>query len=337
MENLEVGILSLGIYMPNHSHDSQKIANETGLSKKVIEEEFGILKKPVPGPRDHVSYMAARAAERAILRAGISPQDIDLIIWTGGEYKDYPNWTAGIKLQYDIGAVKAWSFDLGLGSGTTILAMKLAQDMMRANDNINMVLLAGGYRNGDLVDYQNPQLSFMYSLGASGTAMLIKKAYKKNRLLSSSFINDGSLAETVIVPAGGTKKPLTAESIKNKEHYYNVVDKDFMFEKLAEISFRNLRSVIIDSLQKSGYTLQDLDYLAVPHMKRASHNFIVKELNLTEDKTIYLEDYGHMGQNDQIVSLDLARIEGKVKSGDLVTFVSEGIGYAWSAITIKWG
>lgn len=332
-----VGIMGIGVYIPEHYHDSEKISTETGIPREIIEKKFGIKRKPVPGPKDHVSYMAARASEKAIERAGINPDEIDLVIWTGAEHKDYPIWTAGIKLQYDIGATKAWAYDIALRCGTTILAMKVAKDMMLSDSNIKTVLLAGGYRNGDLIDYTNPNVSFMYDLGASGAAMILRRGYNKNVILESSFVTDGSLSETVVVPAGGTRKPLTPEAVKNKEHFLEVTDKDFMRERLGEVSMPNFVGVIRDSVEKSGYSIEDIDYLAILHMKRSAHDYVIKELGLQPEKTIYLEDYGHMGQNDQIISLDLALQKGKVKEGNVISFVSAGVGYAWNATTIKWG
>jgi 3-oxoacyl-[acyl-carrier-protein] synthase-3 len=72
-------------------------------------------------------------------------------------------------------------------------------------------------------------------------------------------------------------------------------------------------------------------------MKRSAHEYVLTELGLSLDQSIYLEDYGHIGQIDQILSLELALEQGKIKNGDLVVLVSAGIGYAWGATSIKWG
>lgn len=78
-------------------------------------------------------------------------------------------------LQYEIGAVNAWAFDIALRCGTTISALKIAKDMMSAYEEINTVLLAVGYRNVDFINYQNPRCRFMYNLGAGGGAILLQK------------------------------------------------------------------------------------------------------------------------------------------------------------------
>ena len=332
-----VGILSTGVYIPDNYMDSKEIAEKTDIPEDVIREKFGITKKPIPGDDDHTCAMGVKAAKTAIEKAGIEPKDIDLVIWAGAEHKEYPMWTASIKMQHEIGAHNAWAFDIALRCGTMIMAMKVAKDMLLNNENMNTVLIGSGYRNGDLIDFDNPRVSFMYNLGAGGTAIILKKNLGKNKILKATARTDGSLSETVVVPAGGTKKDLTAAGLKNNEHHLDVLEPEFMKERLNEVSIENFVGVVKDSVKNSGYTMDDVDYIAILHMKYSAHKFMLDQLGLTEEQSIYLDEYGHIGQNDQIISLELALDQGKVKPGDIVVFVSAGIGYAWNALTIEWG
>jgi 3-oxoacyl-[acyl-carrier-protein] synthase-3 len=86
-----------------------------------------------------------------------------------------PLTTSGIYIQEQIGAKNAWAIDLQQRCGTTVAAMKIAKDMMLSDPEINTVLIAGGYRNGDLIDYTDPSVSFMYNLSAGGGAIILKK------------------------------------------------------------------------------------------------------------------------------------------------------------------
>ncbi|HKL12089.1 MAG TPA: 3-oxoacyl-ACP synthase [Halanaerobiales bacterium] len=332
-----VGILSTGVYIPDNYMDSSEIAEKTDIPEDVIREKFGITKKPIPGKEDHTCEMGIKASNTAIQKAGIDPEDIDLVIWAGAEHKEYPMWTASIKLQHEIGAYNAWAFDIALRCGTMIMAMKVAKDMMLNNENMDTVLIGSGYRNGDLIDFDNPKVSFMYNLGAGGTAVILKKGLGKNSILEATARTDGSLSESVVVPAGGTKKELTAEGLENNEHHLDVLEPEFMKERLNEVSIDNFVGVVKDSVKRSGYEMDDVDYIAILHMKYSAHKFMLDQLGLTEEQSIYLDEYGHIGQNDQIISLELALDQGKVKPGDIVVFVSAGIGYAWNALTIEWG
>jgi 3-oxoacyl-[acyl-carrier-protein] synthase III len=334
---VSVGVVSTGVYIPNEVMTAEQIAEKTGIPQTVIESKLGIKKKPIPGDDDHTCEMGIRAARKAIEKGNIDPQDIDLVIYIGEEHKEYPLWTAGIKLQHEIGAVNAWAYDVALRCGTTIMAIKMAKDMMNSDDRIQTVLLAGGYRNVDFIDYENPRTRFMYNLGAGGAAIILKRGHEQNRVLESTLITDGSFSEDVVVTTGGTKNPITKDTLDQGLYQLDVLDPEGMKQRLEEKSMQNFLKVIRDAIDRSGHSESDIDYVAMLHMKRSAHEYVLKELGLTTDHSIYLEDYGHIGQMDQIISLELAEEQGKLKAGDVVVLVSAGIGYAWGATVLKWG
>ena len=333
----DIGILSTGMYVPETFMTAEEMAGLTNISQEIIEEKLGIKQKPIPGEDDHTCYMGIQAAKKAISKAGLAPEKIDVVIYIGEEHKEYPVWTAAIKLQEEIGAVNAWAFDCSLRCSTTIMALKLAKSLMADDPSINTICLAGGYRNGDLISYSNPRTRFMYNLAAGGGAIILQRELGKNRLLSTTIKTDGAFSEDVIVPAGGTKCPASAETLKEQLHYLDVPDPAGMKQRLEKKSMENFLYVIRKALSDSGYTEEDIDYLAVLHMKRSAHEHLLKELGLNHPQSIYLEEYGHIGQFDQILSIELALEENRIKEGDVVVMVSAGIGYAWSASVIKWG
>ncbi|MFJ7826519.1 3-oxoacyl-ACP synthase [Psychrobacillus sp. NPDC096623] len=334
---MTIGIASTGVYIPESVMTAEEIAEQSGLPIFVVKNKMGITKKPIPGPEDHTVAMAIRAAEKALQKENIDPKVIDLIIYIGEEHKEYPLWTAAIKIQEELGAYHAWAFDVALRCGTTIMAIKVAKSLMQSDPTINTVLLAGGYRNSDLIDYTNDRTRFMFNLGAGGAAMILKKNYSENTILESDLITDGSFSEDVLVPVGGTKEPLTSEHLEKGLYRLDVIDPVGMKARLEQKSMQNFLLVIRNALTKSGYSEKDINYLAILHMKKSAHDFVLNELGLTSEKSIYLSDYGHIGQMDQIISLELAQQTGKLKNGDIVVLVSAGIGYAWGAVVIKWG
>jgi 3-oxoacyl-[acyl-carrier-protein] synthase-3 len=332
---MTIGIVSTGIYLPKRTMSARKIAEKAGIPVDVVVEKMGIKQKYVPGLEDHTCGMGIDAAKKAIDKAGIDPAEIDVVIYIGEEHKEYPLWTAGIKLQEEIGAVNAWAFDASLRCGTTIMALKLAKSLMKGDPDINTVLLAGGYRNVDFIRYENKRSRFMFNLGAGGGAILLKKGHNANTVLETEIITDGSFSEDVIVLVGGTKNPLTAENLDL--YMLDVPDPERMKRRLDQKSMDNFLKVIRTSLKKSGYSEKDISYLGILHMKRSAHEYVLSQLGLSSEQSIYLEDYGHIGQIDQILSLELAERTGKLKNGDVVVIVSAGIGYAWGATTIRWG
>lgn len=337
MSDCAIGILSTGIYIPNRFLTSEDISKASGISRKIIEDKMGFRRKPIPGPDDHTCQMGIYAARQAISEAGIKSEEIDVVIYVGEEYKEYPVWTAGIKLQHEIGADRAWAFDVSLRCGTTIMGLKLAKSLMNSEKNITTVLLAGGYRNSDLINYKNQRLRFLFNLGAGGAAIILRKGLLQNQVLETVVMTDGTFSEDVAVVAGGTKVPISHEALDQQLNYLDVFDPEGMKERLDKKSMQNFIRVIHESVNRSGFMVNDINYLAILHMKRSAHNFILKELGLREDQAVYLEDYGHIGQIDQVLSLRLALDTGKIKNGDIVVLVSAGIGYVWNAVTIKWG
>ncbi|HWI61075.1 MAG TPA: 3-oxoacyl-ACP synthase [Symbiobacteriaceae bacterium] len=329
------GVVSTGIYIPSSHHTAAHIAQESGVPQNVIEQKMGFTQKPVPGPEDGTAAMGIKAAEIAIERAGIAPTEIDVVIYIGEEYKEYQLWTAGIKTAYALGATNAWAFDCQLRCGTWVLGMKLAEALMISDPKVNTVLLAGGYRNGDFINYKNPRVSFMYNLGAGGGAMILKKNYGRNRVIGSHMLVDGSLSETVAVLGGGTKAGLSNHD--EKLYQLDVLDPETMKNRLNEVSTPNFIKCIQQVCELEGYSTRDIGYLAILHFKKSAHDAMLAELGVPGDRSIYLSDYGHIGQLDQILSIHLAVDQGKIKDGDLVVGVSAGVGYAWGATAIKWG
>lgn len=332
-----VGIVSTGVYIPETKMTAAEIAERANLPVDVVKQKMGITEKPIPGEHDHTVAMGIWAAREAMRKGQIEPKEIDVIIYIGEEHKEYPLWTAAIKMQEELGAYHAWAFDVALRCGTTIMAIKVAKSLMVADPSIRTVLLAGGYRNGDFIDYENERTRFMFNLGAGGAAMILRRDHTENIILETELITDGSFSEDVVVPVGGTKKPLTTEDLENGLYRLDVLDPVGMKTRLEQKSMQNFLQVIRGSLQKSGYTEKDIDYLAILHMKRSAHDYVLRELGLTDHQSIYLHEYGHIGQMDQILSLELAQSAGQLKDGDLAVLVSAGIGYAWGAVTVKWG
>jgi 3-oxoacyl-[acyl-carrier-protein] synthase III len=332
-----IGITGLGVHLPEGRMTSAEIATIATIPQIIVETKMGIIEKVVAGPNDHPVEMSVKAAREAIAEAQIDAKDIDVIIYIGEEHKEYPLWTAAIKIQEEIGAVNAWAFDVQLRCGTAIMGMKVAKSLMQADDSVRTVLLAGGYRNHDFIDYQNKRTRFMFNLGAGAGAMVLQKNAGGHEVLEAELITDGSFSEDVVVPVGGTKEPLTTEHLHNGRYNLDVLDPEGMKLRLEQKSLSNFLKVIRRSLEKSGCTEQQLKFVAMLHMKKSAHDYVLNELSLAEEHSIYLSHYGHIGQIDQILALDLAREEGKLHEGDIVSLVSAGIGYAWGAITVKWG
>lgn len=340
MQNQSVGIIGYGFYLPRHSMSAGEIAEATQgtWTEDAVQKKLGIVKKPVPGPQDGTQEMGVYAAKDALKRANLDPKEIDVILCVGEEWKEYPLTTSALYIQDQIGATNAWGIDVANRCCTTCCAIKMAKDMLVADDDIHTILIAGGYRNGDFVDYTDKSMSMMYNLSAGGGALILRKGETKNLVLSSHIIADGSLARAAGVAIGGIADPFTPENIEEGYKSLRLMDADRMKQRLNEVSIANWYRCIDESLRKSGgLTRGDIGYLAILHFKRSQHEYMVADLGLTPDQTTYLEDYGHMGQIDQILSLAIGLDQGKIKDGTVAVLLAAGIGYVWASTCIRWG
>ncbi len=327
-------IAGLGTYLPEPRQSAADIARASGLPEAVVRDKLGIHSKPVPGPEDHVSTMAARASRAALADAGLDAQAVDTVVCINEEHKDYPVWTSGIQLAHDIGAKRAYAFDIGQKCGSGVLGLKLAADMLHADPHLHTALVAGGYRNSDLIDYSDPDVRFLYNLGAGAGAAVVRRSGPGHTLLGSSFVTDGSFAGDVLVPVGGSRAPLTPDNVG--EYRLQVRDMAGMRERMASRSVPNFLHVLREAVARSGAQVADLRHVAMLHMKRSAHDAILDELGLGPEHSIYLADYGHIGQVDGFLSLQLAAQQGRLRRGDLVVIVAAGIGYVWNAICLRW-
>ena len=296
---------------------------------------MGIRQRHIAGERDTVTYMASQASMKALESAGVSPEQIKLVISHGSEYKDHIVWNAAAKIQHNVGAVNAYSFEIYALCAGAPIAMNMAKSMMMGDPHLEYVLLAAGSRENDLINLKNERSRFMFNFGAGGGAMLLQRGATRNLILGASAITDGSLSEAVILTdaAIGDGQPVVGE-VKGR---LDVTDPEYMASRLGDTSLTNFVRVIRESVESSGASLSDVRFLGITHMKRSFYLEILRAVGLTADQSIYLEDYGHVQSVDQVLTIELGLAAGKIKPGDLIVLAGAGTGYTWSAVTVRWG
>jgi 3-oxoacyl-[acyl-carrier-protein] synthase-3 len=343
-DDFTVGIVSTGMFLPDSVMTAEEISEASGLPLWVVKEKLGITQKHIPEPGMHPNMMAVHAANEAIAKAGIDPKEIDVVLCTTEEWKEYNLWTAGIDLAHEIGATNAWGMDMHMRCATTIAALKLARALMREDDGIDTVMIAGGYVIGDFIDHTNLRTSFLFNIGAGAGAIIVKRDWPENHVLGTHLMSDGSMSRHVIVPASGTVKHPTDDAVKAGEFKFDLVEPEAMKARLGEVSIDNWMHCVDEALRKSGsrsdgssYTRADLGYLNMLLVKPSAHKQILDLLGLTEDQSFYLGDIGHIGEQDSIISMIEGEKAGKLKPGDLMVIVGAGIGYVWGAGVVQWG
>ena len=337
MTQPHIGILATGTYFPEKIEVTKDLVEATNIPEHILREKMGIHQRHIAEEKDTVSYMASQAGKKAIESAGIDPAEIDMVISHGSEYKDHVVWNAAGKIQHEVGAVNAYGFEMYALCAGAPIAMNIARSMMLSDPSLETVLLAAGSRENDLISPSNPRARFMYNFGAGGGAMLLRRGHDKNLVLGSSAFTDGSLSETVML----TREPDALgddDAIKGDYHgNLDVQNSEYMAERLGETSLENFKKVITQSVEKSGYTLADVKFMGITHMKRSFYELILSEIGLTPEQSVYLDHYGHIQSVDQVITIELGLAQGKIKDGDVIVLAGAGTGYTWSAITLKWG
>lgn len=345
-----VGIVSTGTYSPDGYLTSADIAEATGFPEWVVRDKLGIHKKHVGGPDDQPNEMGIKAALDCLHGSGVDPQEIDVILNTTEEWREYLLWTSGIHMAYEIGATNAWAMDVHTRCATTVGAMKMAKDMLIADPEINTILIAGGYRVSDFINFKNKRTSFMWNIGSGGGAMLLRKNHPRNQVLGVHLITDGYMSKHVIVPASGTARfpnPQTMaapQNVSEEDFYFDLVEPEAMKARLNEVSMDNWVHCVDEALRKSGlkpddtpYSKADLDFLNMVLIKPSGHRDMLARLGLTEEQAVYLNDIGHTGEQDAMFGIREGLAQGRLKDGDLMAIVAAGIGYVWAAGIVRWG
>lgn len=336
---VRVGIAGIGTYVPTGRMSSEEIAHRTkGVwTKEGIENKLGILEKSIPGEEDGTQEMAVRAARMALEDAGVSPMEVDVIISVGEEWKEYLLTTTAIYIQEQLGATRAWGIDLNNRCASTVTALKMAKDMLVADPDVKTVLIAGGYRNGDLIDYEDKGMVVMYNLAAGAGALVLKKNHPRNELLGTHLVSEGSLSRASGLEIGGILNPVTKDNVHEVYHSLRVMEPEKLRSVLKAVSIPNWIECVDEALRKSNLTRGDLDYMAMLHIARSKRKEMLEEFGLGEHQSIYFDRMGHMGQVDQILSLKLALESGAVKDGTVLSMLAAGIGFIWAANIVRWG
>ena len=339
-----MGIVSTGTYFPDTYVTAGEIAELSGMPEWVVKEKLGIERKFVFDPKIHPNEMAVHAARKAIGKAGIDPLDIDVVLGTTEEWREYLLWTTAIDLAHEIGAKNAWGIDVHTRCATTVAALKLARSLMADDPRINTILIGGGYATSHFIDFADVDTSFLFNIGAGAGAMILKRDWPENQVLGTHIIADGLMSRHVIVPASGTVQHPTDKAVADGGFKFRLVEPEAMKARLGEVSIRNWLQCVDESLKMSvsksdgsPYTRADIDFFNMSLVKPSAHREMLGHLGLTEDQSVYMSSIGHIGEQDAIINIEAGIEQGRLKPGDTMAIIAAGIGYVWAGAIVQWG
>jgi 3-oxoacyl-[acyl-carrier-protein] synthase-3 len=339
-----MGIVSTGTFFPETYITAEEIAAQSGLPEWVVREKLGIERKYVTDPEIHPNEMALRAARAAVAKAGIDPQEIDVVLGTTEEWREYLLWTTAIDLAQQLGATNAWGIDVHTRCATTIAALQLARGLMAADPGVDTVLIAGGYALSHFIDLTDVNTSFLFNIGAGAGAMLLKRDWHENEVLGIHLIADGSMSRHVVVPASGTMQHPTDAAVARGDFKFRLVEPEAMKARLGEVSIPNWLTCLDTALERSGakpdgtpYSRADIDFFNMSLVKPSGHREMLDHLGLSEEQSVYLSEIGHIGEQDAIINIEAGIETGRLNPGDTMAMIAAGIGYVWGGAIVEWG
>ncbi len=341
-KDFHVGILDFETYLPEKIITAEELSKEVGIKPEILRDKMGINSKHVGGPEDHCGIMATKATKALLEKTKINPKEIDMILYAGETYCEYICWTVAIKIQNEIGADNAYAWDLSFRCAGTPLAIKVAKDMMYADDNLNTVLIAGGNTNAYLIDYKDPNQSFMFDMSPGGFALILKRDHRENEVLGTGILTDHIFCDDVIGKQGGTLYPITDEIGQDTEKLrkaklIHMTDPEGMKKRLGEKSLIDFTGTVRLALKASNLNERDIDFIGITHVNPKAHYAIMDNLGINRENTVYLADDGHCGHADQLLALRYGIQQRKVKDGHICALLGAGTGYAFGCTLVRWG
>ncbi len=322
-------IIGLGYGLPERRLTNQDLEKMVDTSDKWIVERSGIRERRIADQPIKCSDLAYQAAEMAVQRAGISAQQLDLIIVATSTPDMFFPSTACI-VQDLLGATNAAAFDLSAGCTGFVYGLDVAHKYLLADD-CHYVLVIGAEIISRILDYEDRNTCVLFGDGAG--AAVLGKGSDAYGILSSVLGADGSGAAHLSMPAGGTAMPASLETVQNRLHFLRMNGNE-----IFRFASRITSEISSQVLQKAGYTYSDVD-IFVPH--QANIRIIrtaMKRMNIPAEKTlINLDKYGNTSAACIPVALFEAEQEGRIKAGDLVLLVAFGAGLTYGGVLLRWG
>ena len=331
-----VGIASIGHYIPQGTITSEEMSRRSGIPLQVFIDKIGMEAKHIASDDEQPSEMGIRATKEAIRKAGIDAGEIDIIAYCGASFYDYRIWSPAARIQDAIGAHECYAFEVKNGCNGGNLGVNICKNLLLGDPDKKYALVVCCEKLSKSIYYANPDSLSLFMAADGAVAAILKKGEVANRLLTYSSVTDGSTVDCVKVPLGGTKFPYNPASFDIKQNFICVDDPEGLDRILSQTYLYNYVKVISRAVEKSGYSLEDIDFLFTNQVKKSLLNDILQSVGLKEDKTmISIREYGHMGTVDTLFNLSRAIDSGKLGPGCLAVLASSGAGFTWAAMTLE--
>ena len=323
-----VEIVSTGRYLPDRVVTNRDMESIVETSDEWIFERTGIRERRIAPPEMTAADMGASAARCALKRAGLTPEDVDiLIISTATPDRLLP--ATACDVQALIGATKAVAFDVAGACTGFIYALTLAEGYISTGRG-EVALVVATEKLSSIVDWEDRTTCVLFGDGAG--AAVVRSSEGERGILGTHHQSDGKLADLLYRPAGGAAIPMDEEVLRNRTHLIRMAGRE-----VFKHAVRAMADSSAQALERSGWALEDVD-MVFPH--QANIRIIkatARYAGLPMEKVfVNVHRYGNMSSATIPVAMDEAIEEGRLQPGMKLLLVAFGAGLTWGAMAVRW-
>lgn len=321
-------IAGVGSFLPEKILYNRDLEKMVDTSDEWIVERTGMRQRRIAGETISASDLAVPAGKKALDSAGISPEDVELII-VGTSTPDMLFPSTACFVQAGLGARRAVAFDLLAACSGFTFALATADNFLKSGGYKN-ALVIGAEVYSSIVNWEDRATCVLFGDGA-GAVVLKAEEESESGILSTHIFSDGSKADYLYAPGGGSSQRFTPEMVSEKK-YSLVMDGRRTFT----VAVKSMAQAVRAALEFNSVSASDLK-LVIPHQaNKRIITAVAKQLRIADEKFFSnLEKYGNTASASIPIALDEALREGRAKKGDLILTVTFGGGFTWGSALIR--
>jgi 3-oxoacyl-[acyl-carrier-protein] synthase-3 len=322
-----VCIAGTGIYVPDKVVTNRDLEAVVDTSDEWIYSRTGMRERHIAADHQATSDLAAKAAEAALAAAGVSPEEVDLlIVATLSPDMFFPSTACFV--QDKIGAKNAYCYDLGAACSGSLYALETAKNQI-ACGAVNTALIIGAEKMSTFIDWTDRNTCVLFGDGAG--AMVLKPTENGGGIMDGVFGSDGSLASLLWTPGGGSRSPMSHEMLDRKEQYLKMNGRD-----VYRHAVKQMTQSVLDALEKNDLTSGDIRLFVAHQANSRIIDAIGKRLGVEERMFLNVEKYANTSAAALPIALHEAVKSGRIKRGDRMLLVAFGGGFTWGANIVEW-
>ena len=324
-------IIGTGSYVPVRVMTNEDMSKIVDTSDEWITSRTGIKERRIAAPDEATSDLASNAARQAMEAAGVTAEDIDLIIVaTVTPDMFFPSTACFV--QKKLGAVNAVCFDISAACSGFLYALTVARQFLNSGAR-KTALIIGAEKLSSLINWKDRNTCVLFGDGAGAVVMKCSaEDDAPGRVLSAVMGSDGTLANLLKVPGGASSCPITPENVESRPNTIHMEGRETFKHAVTRMCH-----AAEEALAMAGKTAADID-MVIPHQANARIvSAIATRLGVPEEKTFMnLHKYGNTSAATIPVALDEAHRSGVIKRGDVLLLVAFGGGFTWASTVMVW-